>query len=169
MKLIAESDTYKPLKGFVNISGKLRIGYFTQHFVDQLDLSLSPVECLQRVAPGVKEQDLRGHIGTMGLSGDIVMRPVSTLSGGQKARVALALLTWLKPHVLLLDEPTNHLDIDTIDALCQALVGYDGGLMLISHDEKIITSVCDELWCVEAGKVWEFQGTFEDYKRKVVD
>jgi len=169
MKLIAESDTYQPLEGFVYKSGKLRVGYFTQHFVDQLDLMKTPVECLAAIAPGVKEQELRSHIGTMGLSGDIVLRAVNTLSGGQKARVALALLTWQKPHCLLLDEPTNHLDIDTIDALVQALLMYDGGLMMISHDERLICGVCEELWCVEDGTVFQFDGDFEQYKKKILD
>eukprot|EP00656_Telonema_subtile_P016402 TRINITY_DN18659_c0_g1_i4.p1 TRINITY_DN18659_c0_g1~~TRINITY_DN18659_c0_g1_i4.p1 ORF type:complete len:365 (+),score=103.69 TRINITY_DN18659_c0_g1_i4:101-1195(+) len=169
MKLIGQSEQHPPLAGFVNMSRKCRIGYFTQHHVDQLDVSLTPLECLARAAPGVQAIDLRAHLGTVGLSGDIVLRAIDTLSGGQKSRVAFGLLTWMKPHCLLLDEPTNHLDIDTIDALVQALMGFEGGIMVISHDERLISAVCDELWVCGDGKVAQWPGDgFESYKASLL-
>eukprot|EP00658_Telonema_sp_P-2_P028596 TRINITY_DN21886_c0_g1_i1.p1 TRINITY_DN21886_c0_g1~~TRINITY_DN21886_c0_g1_i1.p1 ORF type:complete len:297 (+),score=63.78 TRINITY_DN21886_c0_g1_i1:176-1066(+) len=169
MKLIGLSEMYPPLSGFVNRSRKCRVGYFTQHHVDQLDVTQSALETLASLAPGVQAIDLRAHLGSVGLSGEIVLRPIDSLSGGQKSRVAFGLLTWQKPHILLLDEPTNHLDIDTIDALVQALLTFEGGIMVISHDERLISAVCDELWVCGGGKVqqWEGEG-FDSYKASLL-
>ena len=93
--------------------------------------------------PGSDPQDYRAHLGKYGISGDLALQPIDTLSGGQKSRVAFAMMGWLKPHFLVLDEPTNHLDVETVDILARALNEFAGGIILVSHDERLITSVCN--------------------------
>mmetsp|Transcript_46012 Transcript_46012/g.75065 ORF Transcript_46012/g.75065 Transcript_46012/m.75065 type:complete len:783 (-) Transcript_46012:1348-3696(-) len=162
------SGELKPLVGRVEMSGKLRLGMFTQHHVDSLNLKLTPLEHMQQSFPGIPPQTLRSHLGSMGVSGELAIRPMSTLSGGQKSRVSFAVITWTKPHILLLDEPTNHLDIDTIDALIEALNAFEGGVVLVTHDQRLIAAVCDELWVCDAGKVKPFPGDFDQYKQKMI-
>lgn len=96
---------------------------------------------------------IRSHLGGMGVVGEIQVRPINTLSGGQKSRIALAMITYSEPHLLLLDEPTNHLDLDTVQGLIKALAGFSGGVFVVSHDEHMITAVCDELWIIKDKKV----------------
>eukprot|EP01133_Synstelium_polycarpum_P019061 gene19061-22825_t len=127
--------------GMVVRHGKLKFARFSQHFVDQLDLSKSPLDNFLTTYPGTTAQTARSHLGKFGLSGDLALRTVNTLSGGQKSRVVLSQIAWTKPHILLLDEPSNHLDIDTVDALCQALNEFQGGILMVSHDERLITMI----------------------------
>jgi len=155
----------EPSSGTVLRNPKLRFARFSQHFVDQLDLGMSCVDHFMTTYPGVPLQTVRSHLGSFGLSGEIALRTINTLSGGQKSRLVLATLSWRKPHVLLLDEPTNHLDIETIDALSNALLTYKGGVLLVSHDERLITLVCDQIWYLHNNTVTVFDGDFEAYKK----
>jgi len=122
--------------------------------------------------PGINQQVARAHLGSFGLSGDLSLRTINTLSGGQKCRVVFAIIAWPKPQVLLLDEPSNHLDIDTVDALCYALTEFKGGVLMVSHDERLISAVCDDIWYFEEyddghKNIKSFDGDFDDYKQKV--
>ena len=158
----------KPTEGHVQRSTKARIAVFAQHHVDGLDLSLSPLAIMARAYPGVLDQELRGHLGSFGISGPLALQPLYTLSGGQKSRVQFAKMTWTKPNLLLLDEPTNHLDMDAIDALSEGLATWAGGVLVVSHDQHFITAVADQLWVVDGGAMSPFEGTFEDYKALLV-
>jgi ATP-binding cassette subfamily F protein 3 len=123
-----------PAKGELKKYHRLRVGYFSQNTVDQLNLGLTPLQQMMELYPGTKEQECRAHYGGVGVSGDIVRRPIRSLSGGQRNRVALAMVTFEQPHVLLLDEITNHLDMGTVENLVESLSGYSGALVLVSHD-----------------------------------
>ncbi|KAI9289469.1 P-loop containing nucleoside triphosphate hydrolase protein [Umbelopsis sp. AD052] len=123
-----------PAKGELKKYHRLRVGYFSQNTVDQLNLNLTPLQQMMELYPGTKEQECRAHYGGVGVSGDIVRRPIRSLSGGQRNRVALAMVTFMEPHVLLLDEITNHLDMGTVESLVESLSGYSGALVLVSHD-----------------------------------
>jgi ATP-binding cassette subfamily F protein 3 len=118
--------------------------------------------------PKSKEDEFRAHLGRFEISGNDAIKPMKFSSGGQKSRVAFACLTFAKPHVLLMDEPTNHLDMNAIEALINALKEFNGGVMVISHDQHFITSVCTELWVVGGQKVMQFRGSFNDYKSLAV-
>eukprot|EP01060_Flectonema_neradi_P004391 TRINITY_DN12827_c0_g1_i1.p1 TRINITY_DN12827_c0_g1~~TRINITY_DN12827_c0_g1_i1.p1 ORF type:complete len:743 (+),score=159.07 TRINITY_DN12827_c0_g1_i1:58-2286(+) len=157
----------EPLEGRVIRNPKARIARFTQHHVDQLNLQQTPIEHMRTRFPSADKDALRSHLGSMGLSGEKAVQPIYTLSGGQKSRIAFAILTWTNPHMLLLDEPTNHLDIDTVDALIMALSTFKGGCLVISHDEHLITSVCEELWVCGGGTMKKFNGNFQDYKKSL--
>jgi len=157
----------KPLEGHINVNRKIRIARFNQHHIDQLDMRLTPLEYMQTKFPDADPQALRSHLGGLGLSGNLAVQPIYTLSGGQKSRVSFAELTFKRPHLLLLDEPTNHLDIDSVDALVQALNEYKGGILVISHDEYLIKTVCDEIWVCQGGEITKFDGTFDDYKKSL--
>ena len=110
---------------------------------------------------------MRNYLAGFGISGDLALRPNYMLSGGQKSRVALAALAWKKPHIILMDEPTNHMDIDSVNALAIALNNFNGGLVIVSHDEYFVESVCNEIWLVGKKKCERFNGNFMDY-RKIV-
>ncbi|KAI5627193.1 ATP-binding cassette sub-family F member 3 [Silurus asotus] len=142
----------------------LKIGYFSQHHVDQLDLNACSVELLLSKFPGQTEEDYRRQLGRYGISGELAMRPVASLSGGQKSRVAFAQMTMPCPNFYILDEPTNHLDMETIEALAKSLNVFKGGVVLVSHDERLIRLVCKELWVCEAGRVQRIDGGFDEYK-----
>ncbi|MDP2828175.1 MAG: ATP-binding cassette domain-containing protein, partial [Sulfuricellaceae bacterium] len=142
----------------------LRIGYFAQHQLERLDSAATPLEHMMVIAPQSTTQDLRNFLGRFGLAGEGEDRPVATFSGGEKSRLALALLAWQKPHLLLLDEPTNHLDLDMRDALTLALEEYTGAMVLVSHDRSLIRATADELWLVADGGVSLFDGDLEDYR-----
>eukprot|EP00271_Cylindrocystis_brebissonii_P003829 TRINITY_DN15071_c0_g2_i1.p1 TRINITY_DN15071_c0_g2~~TRINITY_DN15071_c0_g2_i1.p1 ORF type:complete len:764 (-),score=206.39 TRINITY_DN15071_c0_g2_i1:552-2843(-) len=163
LKLI--SGELKPTEGTVFKSGKVRLAVFSQHHVDGLDLSKSPLLYMAHAFPGVPEQKLRGHLGSFGVSGTLALQPMYTLSGGQKSRVAFAKITMLKPHILLLDEPSNHLDLDAVEALIAGLAMFQGGVLMVSHDEHLISGCVDELWVVNGGKARPFHGTFREYKK----
>uniref|UniRef100_A0A8C5YH66 ATP binding cassette subfamily F member 3 n=1 Tax=Microcebus murinus TaxID=30608 RepID=A0A8C5YH66_MICMU len=140
------------------------IGYFSQHHVEQLDLNVSAVELLARKFPGQPEEEYRHQLGRYGISGELAMRPVASLSGGQKSRVAFAQMTMPCPNFYILDEPTNHLDMETIEALGRALNSFRGGVILVSHDERFIRLVCRELWVCEGGGVTRVEGGFDQYR-----
>lgn len=157
-----------PMSGHVTRNGRLRIGYFAQHHVDSLNPSMTPVQFLASKFPGRSEQDYRAHLGNFQISGMTGMQLIGTLSGGQKSRVAFALLSLQQPHVLLLDEPTNHLDIEGLDALMVALQKWNGGVIIISHDERFITTVAKELWVCGDQTVTKFKGDVQAYKSLIV-
>ncbi|SDY76880.1 ABC-F family ATP-binding cassette domain-containing protein [Nitrosomonas sp. Nm33] len=159
--LIAE---LKPGVGRVEIASDIRIGYFAQHQLEKLEGSMTPLQHLQQLAPKETTLTLRAFLGRFGLAADSEGRPVMTFSGGEKSRLALALLAWQRPHLLLLDEPTNHLDLDMRDALMLALEEYTGSVILVSHDRSLIRAVADEFWLVADGQVQLFDGDLEDYK-----
>jgi ATP-binding cassette subfamily F protein 3 len=141
----------------------LQVGYFAQHQVEQLDLEANAMLTLQRLEPELSERDIRGYLGGFNFRGDKVLQPVKTFSGGQKARLVLALVIRQRPNLLLLDEPTNHLDLEMRLALNQALQGFEGSVILVSHDRHLLRSVCDDLWLVDGGALQHFEGDLDDY------
>ncbi|MEA3638760.1 MAG: ATP-binding cassette domain-containing protein [Lamprobacter sp.] len=151
------------LKGSRTEAQGLRIGYFAQHQMDQLDPEASPLRHLARLDPAAAEQQLRDFLGGFGFSGDQATDPVAPFSGGEKARLALALVVYQRPHLLLLDEPTNHLDLDMRHALSEALQDYEGALVLVSHDRHLLRITCDHLLLVDEGSVSLFDGDLDDY------
>lgn len=163
VKLLA--GVIDPVSGDVDRGRQLQVGYFDQQQLDALDLTASPLLHLQRIAEGKKEQELRNYLGTFGFRGDAVLAPVGPLSGGEKTRLALALLVWEKPNLLLLDEPTNHLDVDMREALILALQGFSGAVVVVSHDRHLLHTVVDELYLVANGEARPFDGDLDDYQR----
>ncbi|XP_061376004.1 ABC transporter F family member 4 [Gastrolobium bilobum] len=166
-----------PSEGEVRRSQKLRIGRYSQHFVDLLTMDETPVQYLLRLHPdqeGLSKQEaVRAKLGKFGLPSHNHLTPIAKLSGGQKARVVFTSISMSKPHILLLDEPTNHLDMQSIDALADALDEFTGGVVLVSHDSRLISRVCDDeersqIWVVENGTARTFPGTFEDYKDELL-
>eukprot|EP01121_Diplochlamys_sp_Union-15-3_P016061 TRINITY_DN539_c0_g5_i1.p1 TRINITY_DN539_c0_g5~~TRINITY_DN539_c0_g5_i1.p1 ORF type:complete len:693 (+),score=142.55 TRINITY_DN539_c0_g5_i1:38-2116(+) len=154
--------------GYIFRNGRLRIAKFSQHHVDQLDLDITPLEYLSNEFPGLDQQLYRSQLGAYGISGPLALQKIETLSGGQKSRVTFAYLGMRKPHLLILDEPTNHLDIETVDVLAMALNNFTGGIVLVSHDKRLIQLVCNELWVVENGRVTIHEGDFDSYKLKIL-
>ncbi len=153
-----------PLLAGRRVTGEhLRLGYFAQHQLESLDLTASPMLLLQRLSPQAKEQSLRDFLGGFGFIGDDALATCEDFSGGEKARLALALLAWQKPNVLLLDEPTNHLDIDMRSALTLALQAFEGAVLVVSHDRHLLTSTVDDYVLVADGKVQAFDGDLDDY------
>ncbi|MDD4962816.1 MAG: ATP-binding cassette domain-containing protein [Gallionella sp.] len=150
--------------GRLELTPDVRIGYFAQHQLENLDSAATPLQHMERLAPKETTLTLRTFLGRFGLAGDSEDRPVASFSGGEKSRLALALLAWQKPHLLLLDEPTNHLDLDMRDALTLALEEYTGAVVLVSHDRSLIRAVADELWLVADGNAALFDGDLDDYK-----
>lgn len=163
VKLLA--GVIEPVSGEVDRGRQLQVGYFDQQQLDALDLTASPLLHLQRIAEGKKEQELRNYLGTFGFCGDAVLAPVGPLSGGEKTRLALALLVWERPNLLLLDEPTNHLDVDMREALILALQEFPGAVVVVSHDRHLLHTVVDELYLVANGEVRPFDGDLDDYQR----
>ncbi|MDO8811559.1 MAG: ATP-binding cassette domain-containing protein [Gallionella sp.] len=153
-----------PTSGKLDITPDIRIGYFAQHQLENLDSAATPLQHMERLAPKETALALRTFLGRFGLAGNDEDRPVESFSGGEKSRLALALLAWQKPHLLLLDEPTNHLDLDMRDALTIALEEYTGAVVLVSHDRSLTRAVADELWLVADGNAKLFDGDLEDYK-----
>jgi ATP-binding cassette subfamily F protein 3 len=159
----------KPLSGTLRKSGKLRVGYFAQHQTDELDVNATPLQIMDRLAPQTIEQKRRAHLGRFGFQQDKALTKVSSLSGGEKARLLLALMSRETPHVLLLDEPTNHLDIDSRQALVQAINSFEGAVVLISHDPHLIELTADRLWLVAGGTVKSFDGDMDDYRKLLTE
>ncbi|MNZ47177.1 putative ABC transporter ATP-binding protein YheS [compost metagenome] len=157
------------LSGHLARGENLAIGYFAQHQLDSLDAKASPLLHLQRIAPGEREQTLRDFIGGFDFRGDRCDEPVLNFSGGEKARLALALIAWQKPNLLLLDEPTNHLDLEMRLALTMALQDFSGAVVVVSHDRHLLKSTTDEFLLVADGRVQNFDGDLEDYARWLVD
>ncbi|XP_012695255.1 ATP-binding cassette sub-family F member 3 [Clupea harengus] len=153
-----------PVGGVRQVHRSLKIGYFSQHHVDQLDMNVCSVELLLNKFPGRNEEEYRHQLGRYGVTGELATRPVASLSGGQKSRVAFAQMTMPCPNFYILDEPTNHLDMETIEALGKGLNKFKGGVVLVSHDERLIREVCKELWVCEGGKVKRIDGGFDEYR-----
>jgi ATP-binding cassette subfamily F protein 3 len=165
MKLLA--GALAPLAG-QRVEGKgLQIGYFAQHQLEQLRPEESALWHLTRLSPKTREQDLRDFIGGFNFHGDQATDPVGPMSGGEKSRLALALIVWQRPNLLLLDEPTNHLDLEMRHALTLGLQDYEGALVLVSHDRSLLRATADELWLVDEGRVMPFDGDLEDYARRL--
>jgi ATP-binding cassette subfamily F protein 3 len=167
-----------PALGGTITEGKgLKIGYFAQQELDVLRPMDTPLEHMFRLAREAgpnsgesgREQDLRNFLGTFNFTGDMVKQTVGTMSGGEKARLVLAMMVWQRPNLLLLDEPTNHLDLATREALSMALNEFEGTVMLVSHDRALLRAVCDEFWLVGRGKVSPFDGDLDDYQKYLLD
>lgn len=152
-----------PLKGQYKPADGLNIGYFAQHTLEQLDHEATPVQHLLRLNNEIREQDARDYLGGFGFQGDQAMDPCADFSGGEKARLVLALLIWQRPNLLLLDEPTNHLDLEMRHALTLALQDYQGAIIVVSHDRHLLRSVTDELWLVADQQVKPYDGDLDDY------
>ncbi len=165
--------TQAALGGTITEGKGLAIGYFAQQEMDVLRPGDSPLNHMIRLArdvsPQAREQELRNFLGQFRFAADMVNQPVGTLSGGEKARLVLAMLVWQRPNLLLLDEPTNHLDLDTREALSMALNEFEGSLMLVSHDRALLREVCDEFWLVADGGVRPFDGDLDDYQKYLLD
>ncbi len=146
----------------------LRIGYFSQHQLEALDLEASPLLHLQRLTPSATEQQIRDFLGGFNFRGDMALDRVERFSGGEKARLALAIIAWQKPNLLLLDEPTNHLDLDMRHALTVALQAFEGALVLVSHDRHLARNTVDQLLLVSDGRLTAFDGDLDDYGRWLV-
>ncbi len=165
------------LSGTITEGKGLSIGYFAQQELDVLHPFDTPLEHMTRLArelgPGSgesgREQDLRNFLGTFNFTGDMVKQAVGTMSGGEKARLVLAMIVWQRPNLLLLDEPTNHLDLATREALSMALNEFEGTVMLVSHDRALLRAVCDEFWLVGRGVIAPFDGDLDDYQRYLLD
>ncbi|CAL1197195.1 Protein GCN20 [Candida parapsilosis] len=167
LKLIMEQIT--PLEGYINKNGRLRIGYFAQHHVDAMDLSLSAVSWMSQTFPGKTDEEYRRHLGSFGITGPLGLQKMQLLSGGQKSRVAFAALCLNQPHILILDEPSNHLDTQGLDALAEAMRNFKGGILMVSHDVAIIDKVCNEIWVAENDTISKFPGNIHDYKKHILE
>ncbi len=171
VKTIARAQA--ALGGTITEGKGLAIGYFAQQEMDVLRPGDSPLNHMIRLArevsPQAREQELRNFLGQFRFASDMVNQAVGTLSGGEKARLVLAMLVWQRPNLLLLDEPTNHLDLDTREALSMALNEFEGSLMLVSHDRALLREVCDEFWLVADGGVRPFDGDLDDYQKYLLD
>jgi ATP-binding cassette subfamily F protein 3 len=165
----------KALGGDMTEGKGLNIGYFAQQELDVLHPNDNPLEHMIRLAKELgsnepsREQDLRNYLGTFNFSGDMVKQSVGSMSGGEKARLVLAMIVWQRPNLLLLDEPTNHLDLATREALSMALNEFEGTVMLVSHDRALLRAVCDEFWMVGRGKVEPFDGDLDDYQKYLLE
>jgi len=157
-----------PMQGEMRQPGKLTIGYFAQHQLDELEEDRTPFEYVSTLMPDAPVSKRRAHIGALGFGVRLADSKCSTLSGGEKARLLFMLATFNKPHVLVLDEPTNHLDIDSREALVMAINEYEGAVVLISHDQHIIETCADQLWLVKDGTVQPYDGDMEDYTNLVL-
>ncbi|CEE90867.1 putative transport protein (ABC superfamily, atp_bind) [Xenorhabdus nematophila str. Anatoliense] len=154
-----------PQLGEIALSKGIKLGYFAQHQLEYLRADESPLQHLARIAPQEAEQQLRDYLGGFGFKGDQVTDPSGRFSGGEKARLVLSLIVWQRPNLLLLDEPTNHLDLDMRQALTEALIDFEGALVVVSHDRHLLRSTTDELYLVHDGKVEPFNGDLEDYQQ----
>ena len=160
----ALSGSLKPQNGQIIRSDKLNIGYFAQHQLDTLRNDQSPVWHIQKLSPEAKEQEIRNFLGGFLFAGDMATAPIAPFSGGEKARLALAMLVWQKPNLLLLDEPTNHLDLDMRHALTLALQSFEGALILVSHDRSLIEATTDQFLLIDKGSLKTFDGDLNDYR-----
>lgn len=163
------SDQLKPKSGKIEINSNAKIGYFAQHQLEFLRLDESPIQHLARIAPDEKELGLRSFLGSFGFQGDKAFDIVAPFSGGEKARLVLALLVWQKPNLLLLDEPTNHLDLEMRHALTVALQAFEGAMVVVSHDRHLLRTTTDDLYLVHDKKVEPFVGDLDDYHQWLAD
>jgi ATP-binding cassette subfamily F protein 3 len=166
--LKALAGTLAPRAGRRLLAQNLRLGYFAQHEVEQLVAAESPLWHLARIDPIAREQELRDFLGGFDFRGDMATSPVERFSGGEKARLTLALIVRARPNALLLDEPTNHLDIEMREALAEALQGYGGALVVVAHDRHLLRATADALWLVADGKAQPFDGDLDDYREWVL-
>ena len=153
------------LSGRIVRSDKLNIGYFAQHQLDTLRPDQSPLWHIQKLSPDVREQEIRNFLGSFNFIGDAALQKTEPFSGGEKARLALAMIVWQKPNLLLLDEPTNHLDLDMRHALTLALQSFQGALIVVSHDRSLLEATTDSFLLIEQGRLKTFDGDLEDYRR----
>ena len=157
-----------PLMGAAIFNKGLSVGYFAQHQLEMLDDAASPLLHLRRISanarPEPREQELRNFLGGFNFPGDMATGPIATFSGGEKARLALALIVWQRPNLLLLDEPTNHLDLETREALTVALAQFEGTLVLVSHDRHLLRATTDQFLIVADGRLQAFDGDLDDYR-----
>ncbi|QYJ90598.1 ABC transporter ATP-binding protein [Shewanella halotolerans] len=167
IKLLAEQ--LKPMSGLYEPNPGLNIGYFAQHQLEFLRLDESPLQHLTRLAPNNREQELRDFLGGYGFNGDMALSPVRPFSGGEKARLVLALLVWQRPNLLLLDEPTNHLDLEMRHALTMALQSFEGAMIIVSHDRHLLRLSCSDYYLVDGGEVKSFDGDLDDYHQWLLD
>ena len=167
IKLLA--GTLEPLSGEIGLAKGIKLGYFAQHQLEFLRADESPLQHLSRIAPRVLEQQLRDYLGGFGFQGDKVTEMTERFSGGEKARLVLALIVWQRPNLLLLDEPTNHLDLDMRQALTEALIDFEGALVVVSHDRHLLRSTTDDLYLVHDGQVEQFAGDLDDYQQWLSD
>jgi len=165
VKLIA--GEHAPMSGTLERHGDLKIGYFSQHQSETLDLQASALDSLIRLNPRLSEQEARDFLGGFGFNGDQALDPVSQFSGGEKARLVLALLVYTRPNLLLLDEPTNHLDLDMRHALTVALQGYEGAVIVVSHDRHLLRTVTDDFWMIVDGRLEPLKGGLEEYAARL--
>ncbi|OOF88890.1 ABC transporter ATP-binding protein [Rodentibacter ratti] len=167
IKLLAQE--LSPLSGMVQLAKGVQLGYFAQHQLDTLRAEESALWHMQKLAPEQTEQQMRDYLGSFAFHGDKVNQPVSSFSGGEKARLVLALIVWQRPNLLLLDEPTNHLDLDMRQALTEALVDYEGSLVVVSHDRHLLRNTVEEFYLVHDKQVEEFKGDLEDYQKWLME
>ena len=154
----------KPVHGTVTLGKGIKIGYFAQHELDQLSGQMSAIDHIRALDHNAKEKDIRTFLGSFSFSGDKATLKVESMSGGEQARLALALIAYQKPNLLLLDEPTNHLDLDMREALSLALSTYKGALILVSHDRHLLETIADKLWLIHDGECSVFDGDLDDYQ-----
>ena len=154
-----------PMGGDLVRARKLVVGYFAQHQAEELDTTITPIETLSRLRPKLTLEQVRAQLGGFGFSADKALTKVGQLSGGERARLMLALATLDKPNLLILDEPTNHLDIDARSELLNALNDFDGAVILVSHDRRLIEATAETLLLVADGKVTPFEGDLDDYRK----
>jgi ATP-binding cassette subfamily F protein 2 len=168
LKLIA--GEHHPSDGLIRRHSHLKIGRYHQHLHEILDLDMTALDWMMSKYPDVKErEDMRRIIGRYGLTGQQQTCPIRNLSDGQRCRVTFAWLAWQRPHLLLLDEPTNHLDMETIDALAAAINDFDGGMMLVSHDFRLISQVAEEIWICNKQKITKWGGDIFSFKQSLID
>ena len=158
----------KPMGGAFVAGGKLRVGYFAQHQIEELVPNETPLQHMERLLAGAKPGEVRAQLGRFGFSGDKAHVPVRQLSGGERARLSLALITREAPHILILDEPTNHLDVEAREALVEALAGFGGAVVVVSHDRHLLGLIADRLLLVDGGTVQDFAGSLDDYRAIVL-
>ncbi|KAJ2018810.1 hypothetical protein IWW57_005183 [Coemansia sp. S610] len=159
-----------PTKGSVEQQARLRIGHYTQHFVDELsDVDASGLSMLMEDHPGTKEGDARRWLGSFELSGPLATRPIYTLSGGQRARMAMALMLFTNPHILLLDEVTNHLDMYAVQGLIAAINEYEGTVIIVSHDRHFVRQTADDCYSLQGGKLALLEKGVDEYAASIAD
>ena len=163
------SGQLSPLTGLYEPNPGVNIGYFAQHQIEFLRLDDTPMQHLVRLAPNAREQELRNFLGGFGFNGDMALSPVRPFSGGEKARLVLALLVWQRPNLLLLDEPTNHLDLEMRHALTMALQTFEGAMVVVSHDRHLLRLTCSDYYLVNQGEVRAFDGDLDDYHQWLLD
>jgi ATP-binding cassette subfamily F protein 3 len=158
----------QPMAGALVASGKLRVGYFAQHQIEELVPDETPLQHMECLLSGAKPGEVRAQLGRFGFSGDKANIAVHQLSGGERARLSLALITRDAPHILILDEPTNHLDVDAREALVEALAGFGGAVVVVSHDRHLLGLIADRLVLVDGGTAREFAGSLDEYRELVL-